>query len=231
MARARLHLYHNYTYTFSWFDLFWRWWWWSYSLTYCNRMEKLNNLIFFKTNWSKCYNFHFVHSQKDGKGEALAERKTTAQQLNFYNPLARASPPVVVPHCQGLFGRWSRVCHSSHCCIPTADGCCWTPADEFSGWETDWSPDFQFFSRETTGDVDLCHTWGEDWGGERDSPGSDPLNPTTLYIFLSFFWVDATVLEHEGTVCPLLVFLTLLFVDEHPWFDKINMENIKWCWY
>ena len=84
---------------------------------------------------------------------------------------------------------------------PTAGGCCSTPAGEFSGWDTA----ILFLSRETIGGADLCHTWGEDWGGGRETPGSDPLDPTASRLFLDFYSVDASVLQHEGTVRPLLV--------------------------
>ena len=82
-------------------------------------------------------------------------------------------------------------------------------------------------SRKTIGGADLCHTWGEDWGGGRETPGSDPLDPTAFLLFLNFYSVDASVLQHEGTVRPLLVFLALLFVDENTWFDKIQLMNRK----
>ena len=84
-----------------------------------------------------------------------------------------------------------------------------------------------FFSTETIGGADLCHTWGEDWGGGRETPGSDPLNMFAYPIFLDFYCFNASVLQHEGTVRPLLVFLVLLFVDEHAWFDKIQLISRK----
>ena len=76
-------------------------------------------------------------------------------------------------------------------------------------------------SRETIGGADLCHTWGEDWGGGRETPGSDLLDPIAIALFLDFNCVDATVLQHEGTVRPILAFLAFLFVDEDTWFDKM----------
>ena len=63
--------------------------------------------------------------------------------------------------------------------------------------------------------------------GEEESPGSDPLDPSAILLFLNFYWVHATELQHEGTVRPLCVFFALLFVNEHAWFDKIQLIKRK----
>ena len=64
-----------------------------------------------------------------------------------------------------------------------------------------------------------------DWGGE--SPGSDLLDEIAVLMLINLYWVDASVLKHEGTVRPLLAFFLLLFVDNHIWFDKIQLMSGK----
>ena len=186
----------------------------SYGIRYWNWIMKY---------WSKYYNYHAFHLPTDGKDEGLTQRKTTAQQSSSNLLMACACRSLAAPHCQGFSCRWTSA-HQS-CCrrIRTAGGCCSTPAVGFWGWDTA----FLFLSRETIGGADLCHTWGEDWGGGRETPGSDPLDPIAILLLLDFYCVDASVLQHEGTVRPLLVFLALLFVDEHTWFDKIQLMNRK----
>ena len=64
-----------------------------------------------------------------------------------------------------------------------------------------------------------------DWG--RESPGSDLLDEIAVLMLINLYWVDASILKHEGTIRPLLIFLALLFVDNHTWFDKIQLMSGK----
>ena len=58
-------------------------------------------------------------------------------------------------------------------------------------------------------------------GKGRETPGSDPLDKITISLFLDFYWGDASVLQHEGTVRPVTCPKTEhLFVNEHTLFDK-----------
>ena len=142
---------------------------------YCNRKynESKQSLYFsIRKNGSKCSNPNQLGKQKDGK--SLTQRKTAAQQSVCDHALACARPPLAAPQCQGFLCRWRGACHHSCGSIPRAGGCCSTPAD---GGISACNSEFLLLSRETIGGADLCHTWGEDWGGGRETPGSDPLDP------------------------------------------------------